>query len=200
MLSALGTEVFGSPWDKILIIAVLTSASASTQTTILPSTRTSLSMARAKAIPEYFGRVHPRHQTPDASTIWFGTGSIIWYVGLTLISENILFDSIAALGLMIAFYYGLTGFAAAIYYRREMFSTERTADVVGGLVFGGIALIGLGFFLVDVASTQTNAWTAVLDHGSFVNAIAFGAAWVGVVALVFGSAIRAYANPLDEEV
>ncbi len=40
-----------------------------------------------------------------------GVLSIVWYVGLTIVSENILFDSIAALGLMIAFYYGLTGFA-----------------------------------------------------------------------------------------
>ena len=36
-----------------------------------------------------------------------GIASIVWYVGLTLVSENILYDSIAALGLMIAFYYGL---------------------------------------------------------------------------------------------
>ena len=49
VLSALGTEVFGSPLDKLLIIAVLTSAAASTQTTILPTARTTLSMARAKA-------------------------------------------------------------------------------------------------------------------------------------------------------
>ena len=49
-----------------------------------------------------------------------GALSIIWYVGLTIVSENILFDSIAALGLMIAFYYGLTGFACVIYYRREL--------------------------------------------------------------------------------
>ena len=52
VLSALGTEVFGSPLDKLLIIAVLTSAAASTQTTILPAARTTLSMARAKALPE----------------------------------------------------------------------------------------------------------------------------------------------------
>ena len=52
VLSALGTEVFGSPLDKILIIAVLTSAAASTQTTILPTARTTLSMARAHAMPE----------------------------------------------------------------------------------------------------------------------------------------------------
>jgi amino acid transporter len=36
VLSVLGEQVFGSPLDKILIIAVLTSAAASTQTTILP--------------------------------------------------------------------------------------------------------------------------------------------------------------------
>ena len=51
VLSALGTEVFGTPLDKILIIAVLTSAAASTQTTILPTARTSLSMARVGAMP-----------------------------------------------------------------------------------------------------------------------------------------------------
>ena len=36
--------------------------------------------------------------------------SIAWYVGLTILSEDVLFDSIASLGLMIAFY-GLTGYA-----------------------------------------------------------------------------------------
>ena len=60
VLSVLGGEVFGSPLDKLLIIAVLTSAAASTQTTILPTARTTLSMARAKALPKMFGEVHPR--------------------------------------------------------------------------------------------------------------------------------------------
>ena len=69
MLSVLGTHVFGSPWDKLLIIAVLTSASASTQTTILPTARTTLSMARWKAIPPIFGRIHPKYLTPDVSTL-----------------------------------------------------------------------------------------------------------------------------------
>jgi amino acid transporter len=114
VLSVLGTQVFGSPLDKVLIIAVLTSAAASTQTTILPTARTSLSMARAGAMPESLGRIHPRYLTPHVSTILMGALSIVWYVGLTIVSENILFDSIAALGLMIAFYYGMTGFACTV--------------------------------------------------------------------------------------
>ena len=124
MLSALGTAVLGSPWDKLLIIAVLTSASASTQTTILPTSRTTLSMASHGAIPKYFARIHPRYLTPSTSTLWMGAVSVIWYVFLTIVSQNILYDSIAALGLMIAFYYGLTGFACVWFFRRSMRSVK----------------------------------------------------------------------------
>jgi amino acid transporter len=141
VLSSLGTNVFGSPLDKLLIIAVLTSAAASTQTTILPTARTSLSMGAARALPKIFARVHPRHQTPDFSTLLMGAFSIIWYVGLTIVSEDILFDSIAALGLMIAFYYGLTGYACVIYYRRELTSSVKAFFSAGVLPFAGGAML-----------------------------------------------------------
>jgi amino acid transporter len=144
VFSNLGGAVLGSPLDKLLIIAVLTSAAASTQTTILPTSRTTLSMARVRAMPEVFGRVHPRYLTPHVSTIVMGVLSIVWYVGLTIVSENILFDSIAALGLMIAFYYGLTGFACVVYYRRELFNSVRNFVMIGVLpLLGGLMLLGI---------------------------------------------------------
>ena len=144
VLSVLGTQVFGSPLDKILIIAVLTSAAASTQTTILPTARTSLSMARAGAMPESLGQIHPRFLTPHVSTILMGVLSIVWYVGLTIISENILFDSIAALGLMIAFYYGLTGFACTIYYRKRLTESVKSFFLIGvGPTLGGLILAAI---------------------------------------------------------
>jgi amino acid transporter len=123
------------------VIAVLTSAAASTQTTILPTARTSLSMAFKGAAPKRFGNIHPRYLTPSTSTIWMGVLSIAWYVALTIVSEDILFDSIAALGLMIAFYYGLTGLACPIYYRRELFKSARNAIMVGlAPLLGGLIL------------------------------------------------------------
>ncbi|MGZ5336848.1 MAG: APC family permease [Solirubrobacterales bacterium] len=185
VLSALGTDVFSSPWDKILIIAVLSSASASTQTTILPATRSALAMAWQLAIPQMFGRVHPKHQTPHIATWVFGIASIVWYVGLTIVSENILFDSIAALGLMIAFYYGATGFAAAVYYREQLFGKDAGFRVTA-LAIGGLALAGLGVFIGDVGSEQTNAWTGFFDHASFINLVAFVMAWVGLIGMVVG--------------
>ena len=140
VLSALGKAVLGSPWYKLLIIAVLTSASASTQTTILPTSRTTLSMASHGAIPKYFARIHPRHLTPSTSTLWMGAVSVIWYVFLTIVSQNILYDSIAALGLMIAFYYGLTGFACVWFFRRSMRSVKGIF-LAGVLPFlGGLSL------------------------------------------------------------
>jgi amino acid transporter len=144
VLSVLGEQVFGSPLDKILIIAVLTSAAASTQTTILPTARTSLSMARRGAMPAVLGAVHPRYLTPHVSTILMGVLSIVWYVGLTIVSENILFDSIAALGLMIAFYYGITGFACTIYYRRQLTRSLKSFLLIGvGPTLGGLMLTGI---------------------------------------------------------
>jgi amino acid transporter len=167
IFSALGKAVLGSPLDKLLIIAVLTSAAASTQTTILPTARTTLSMARAHALPESLGKVHPRYLTPHVSTLVMGAASIVWYVGLTLISEDILFDSLAALGLMIAFYLGITGFACTIYYRRELLRSVKNFFFIGvGPTVGGIILFYLlvknGIELADPANSESgNSWLGI---------------------------------------
>ena len=125
ILSTLAGDVLGSPLDQLVVLAVLTSALASTQTTILPASRTVLSMARGGAMPESLGRVHPRYLTPHVSTIVIGILATVWYVPLNLISENFLFDTLSALSLMIAFYYALSGFACVIYYRHELTKSVR---------------------------------------------------------------------------
>ena len=80
------------------------------------------------------------NEEPAGKLVVIGQG----YVGLTLVSEDILFDSIAALGLMIAFYYGITGFACAIYYRRELFRSAKTFLLIGvGPTLGGLMLLGI---------------------------------------------------------
>lgn len=164
VLSVLGGEVFGSPFDKLLIIAVLTSAAASTQTTILPTARTTLSMARAKAMPKVIGEVHPRYLTPHVATIAMGALSVIWYVGLTIVSENILFDSLAALGLMIAFYLGLNGIACVLYYRKEVFKSAKNflfvcvAPLIGTAILFYL-LIKNAIDLADPANSESgNSW------------------------------------------
>jgi len=141
VLAPLGKGVLGSPLDKLLIITVLTSASASTQTTILPTARTTLSMARAKAIPKQFGNIHPRYLSPGFSTIWMGTVSTIVYVLLSATSVNLIGDAFTSLALTIAFYYGFTGFACVVFYRRHLFDSARNFLFIGVLpLVGGLVL------------------------------------------------------------
>jgi amino acid transporter len=188
VLSALGSDVFGSPLDKILIIAVLTSASASTQTTILPTARTTLSMARFGSIPKAFGRIHPRFLTPDVSTIAMGFVSLVWTLIIINASQNVLSDSITGLGFLIAFYYGLTGFACAIYFRKELFKSVKNF-VMGGLLpfLGGVMLTGIFIkAYIDYKPADANYSGDFLGVGVSV-AIGVGLILVGIVLLVLAN-------------
>jgi amino acid transporter len=148
VLNPLGKSVFGTPWDKLLIIAVLTSASASTQTTILPTARTTLSMAKWGAIPKVFGNIHPRYLTPTVSTLGMGALSAVWtalLIGFNS-NQNVLNDSITALGFAVCFYYGFTGLACGWYFRKELFKSARGFVLAGVLpVLGGVMM---GFIFV----------------------------------------------------
>jgi amino acid transporter len=154
VLSPLGHGVLGSPLYKLLIICVLTSASASTQTTILPTARTTLSMARWGAIPKAFGRVHPRFFTPTFSTVLMGALSIVWTVCLLAFNPNqhVLGDTISALGFAVCFYYGFTGLACAVYFRRDLLGSARNfflaglIPVVGGAMMGYVAIKAYGYY------------------------------------------------------
>ena len=142
VFSGLGEAVFGSHdtglvLSRLLILMVLTSALASTQTTILPLARTVFSMAVHKAVPARFARVHRRFLTPTWSTVGMGVVSIAFLVLLTSFSGNVLADSVDSVGLAITFHYGLTGFACLWYYRKIL--DRSTKD----LVFKGV-LPGLG--------------------------------------------------------
>ena len=77
---------------------VLSSAAASTQTTILPTARTTLSMATYKALPPSFAKMHPRYLTPTVSTLVMGGISIVLYAAMNYLSGgNVIDDAVTAL-------------------------------------------------------------------------------------------------------
>jgi len=146
VFAPIAKSVLGSPLDKLLIIAVLTSASASTQTTILPATRSSLSMARKKALPDHFGRVHSRFLSPGFSTLWMGTVSTLVYVLLSATSPtNLIADAFTSLSLTIAFYYGITGVACTWFYRHHLLKSAKSFLYLGVLPLTGSAILGYVF-------------------------------------------------------
>lgn len=186
VFNALGPTVFGDSavgkcLEILLILSVLSSASASTQTTILPTARTSLAMGAFQALPSAFARIHPKYLTPTVSTIWMGVVSIVFYVGMTMVSTNILGDTIAAVGLMIAFYYGLTGFAAVWFYRHHIFDSVSDFFMKGLWPFlGGLMLLG-AFVIASYQYAQPDYGSTTLFGVGGVFIVGIGSLLLGVV-------------------
>jgi amino acid transporter len=151
VLSVLGHAVFGSGTlgnigFRLLLIMVLSSAAASTQTTILPTARTTLSMATYKALPAAFAKMHPRYLTPTVSTLVMGGISFLLYLGINFVSAgNVIPDCVSACGMWIAFYYGLSAFSCVWYYRRTLLSNMRDLWMRGIIpLLGGLIMYFLG--------------------------------------------------------
>lgn len=190
-----GGSGFGRVALKLLIVAILSSAAASCQTTILPAARTALSMAMHRAFPPKLGEVDPKHLTPAFSTWLFGIISSAWYVGLVLVGRashgDILGWSIAGVGLMIAYYYGQCGIACTWYYRRYIFRSLKDFILVGVFpLVGGLTLLFVFVWAIhdmfNPAFEGTPSWLGVSPI-----------LWLGGGALVVGFPIMGWWNTKD---
>jgi hypothetical protein len=121
-----------------------------------------------------------------------GVISIALYIPLNYISAgNPIADAVTAIGLYIAFYYGLTAFACVWYYRRTLTSSAWSLWMRGILPgLGGLIMYAAGFYSLQsdwVASNSYTTWTVPGLHwkigGIFI--IAALAAAAGVIGFVF---------------
>ena len=183
---AVKDALFG-PWAWLLVVAVLVSAISSTQTTILPTARGTLAMAVYGALPARFGEVHPRFRTPGFSTFVMGAVSIAFYVGMTFVSENILADTILSIGLAIAFYYGLTGYACVWYFRRDLFRSVRAFVEKGLLPLLGALLLTAAFVQSIFDMIDPDYGYTVLFGVGGVFVVGVGALLLGVVLMIVWS-------------
>jgi hypothetical protein len=102
---------------------------------------------------------------------------------MRFVSENVLWDTITALGMMICFYYGITAFAAVWFFRRVWFRSVRNffftllSPLVGGVILGVL------FFTTLIDSMDP-------DYGSGSHVFGLGLVFVlGMVVLVTGAGI-----------
>jgi amino acid transporter len=197
VLSVLGGAIFGSGGfgtvlGRLLLLMVLSSAAASTQTTILPTARTTLSMASYKALPASFAKIHRKYLTPTVSTLVMGAVSIVLYVVMNYISGgNVIYDAVTAIGIYIAFYYGLTALTCVWYYRKTLTSSARNLwmrGIIPGL--GWLLMWGAGIYALQSDWTATfgyTFWTVPGLHweigGIFL--IALSAAIAGVLGFIY---------------
>ena len=142
--------------------------------------RATLSMAAHGALPQAFTRIHPVPRTPAFGTVFFGARGRRLLAVLATVSGDFLGDAILSIGLLIAFYYGVTGLACVWYFRdrlrlvRDLFLKgilprsgglimlaafarsvhDMLAPTYGATSFdgvGGVFLLGVGAIVVGVA-------------------------------------------------
>jgi amino acid transporter len=191
VLTPLGHGVLGSVGYRFLVIAILTSAAASTQTTILPTARTTLSMARWRAVPKKIGDIHPRYRTPTVSTLGMGAISIVWTIVILALNPNgdVLGDAITGLGYMIAFYYGFTGIACVVYFRKRLLRSVREFFLFGVFPLAG-ALMLFGIFgkaVHDYGQSGVNYSPALLDIQVPL--------WIGIGGILLGIVVMLFTIP-----
>ncbi|MGB8504939.1 APC family permease [Mycobacterium sp.] len=179
---ALGEPVLGHWGGLLLFLAVLASSAASLQTTFLPAARCMLAMGAYKAFPTKFAEVSPRYLVPSFSTVTAGVITGAFYTIVTLLSESTLLDTIAALGIMICWYYGITAFACVWYFRKQLFANARNTIFKFLFPFlGGIMLLAVFVISVKESMNPENGSGASIGGIGLVFYLGFGILLFGAV-------------------
>jgi amino acid transporter len=151
------TAGFGRVGGLLASCAVILSSIATLETTMLQFSRTLFAMGRDGAMSKRFGVVDARTRTPvRAMLVLIAVGlALLWASCLMPTVNLIIADSVRAVGVLVAYYYGLAGLVAAYAFRK--------AASLGWLLYSafpalsGILLIVLGIYATTTFDPVTNA-------------------------------------------
>ncbi|CAG4934986.1 APC family permease [Acidithrix sp. C25] len=144
-------QVLPAPWNYIMLLAILTSTIATTQTTLLPASRITLAMARDKVFPKVFASINKNWLTPAYGTIILAALAFvgIWLTTFSSSVNNVFGNLISQIGILVAFYYGVTGIASAWGHRKVLTQKVSLLIFAGILPFlGGVFLLWIGYQVV----------------------------------------------------
>ncbi|WP_149183572.1 APC family permease [Streptomyces sp. TRM49041] len=161
-LALLGDAVWPGVGGKLLIVAVMLSTVATLETTLIQVTRSLFAMGRDRTVPAVFGTVHRRWNTPWVAVAVVGGVTLVLFVAANALGSvgDILSGAVSAMGLQIAFYYGLAGVAAVVAYRRLLLTSVRE------FLLGGVwPLLGAAFMLWIFFESLAELSTASLTIG-----------------------------------
>ncbi len=120
------------------------------------------------------------------STVVAGVVTAAFYTIVTLLSERTLLDTIAALGIMICWYYGITAFACVWFFRKELFRSLH--NVIYKLTFpllGGVMLLSVFVKSVLVSMDPTASGSGAEIGGiGLVFYLGFGILFFGAILML----------------
>jgi len=126
---ALADRLLPRPWSYAAVIAAMLSTVGTLETSILQFTRTMYAKGRDGALHPRYAILHKSWKTP-----WVAT-AVITLIGLALLLasstyptlQELIKDSVGAIGFQVAFYYSLSGYACAWHFRRDAFKSFEQA-------------------------------------------------------------------------
>lgn len=163
------------PWGDIAILVVIISTVGTLETSLLAVSRTMMSMGRDRVIDPRLAELHPKFETPWFGSILFASLALLLFAAAAVSSglSATLNQSVNAIGILIAVYFGLSGFASAWYYRR-LYATDKRA-----LWLRGIWPAASGAFLFVVAIDQ------IVEAGPKGSAVTLGLLAAGLVPMLY---------------
>ncbi|MEU8684333.1 APC family permease [Streptomyces sp. NPDC048611] len=170
-LTFLGGKLAPEPWASLPLAALMCSAFASLQSSVIPTARGTLAMARDRTLGPVWQRVHPRYGSPAVGTLLIMALAAllaVLAVGIPKLNDMIL-TAVNSIGLTVALYYGLTALACAVRFRDSLRAGAVRAlrDVVVPAV-SALSLFGLGGYLVWDYATMSDHFEASPDNGWFM--------------------------------
>jgi amino acid transporter len=170
VFTSIATPVMG-PFAVLLSLAVLSSCAASLQSTVISPARSLLAISHHGALPRQFASIN-RFKSPAFATMVAGGVSAGFYALMRVLSNNVLNDTILALGMMICFYYGITALACVWYFRHTALDSVRNFALrLLAPLLGGIALVAV------FIQTAVDSWDPAYGSGSEI----FGVGLVFVI-------------------
>jgi amino acid transporter len=146
VLSPIGKAAIGSWFGTAMELVVMLSAGAALIAALLPTARSLLSMGAYRAVPSVFATVDKRNGSPVGATVGCALSIAAVLIVLSIVSNNVLGDSISAIVLLIAFYYTLLGLAALWAFRGEI--TQSVGDFMSKFVAPLVGTVVLGWALI----------------------------------------------------
>ncbi|MCY0881883.1 MAG: APC family permease, partial [Firmicutes bacterium] len=155
VLAYFANQLAPAPWGDLMILAVLFSTLATLETGILPIARVAYEMSNKRVFPRVFREIHPIFRNPVKGTLILAALTIIGLFSMNFVTSvgKFLADAVNNIGIMVAFYYGVTGWAAAWYFRRNVLQWK--------LAIWGIAvpfISGAYLFLMGGVTLWENGW------------------------------------------
>lgn len=158
IIFTLAEKIIPKPWSYLAVLVVMLSSIGTLQTTIVQFTRTLFAEARDEVIHPRYAKLHQSRNTPWIAIlfIWF-FGVVFLFLSSFYSTVNLIIkDSVHSIGLLVAFYYSLTGLACAWYHR---FLWNNIFELAGYIIWPTLSSL----FLIAIACLSIPQFNLTAD-------------------------------------